>query len=39
MIETGQNTHGEMQYLMNRLVLAGLAITALVVVSVSLLGT
>jgi hypothetical protein len=38
-METGQNIHGEMQHLVNRLVLVGLAITALMIVSVSLLGT
>ena len=38
MLETKQNAYGQMHDLMNRLALAGLAVTALAVALIALLG-
>jgi hypothetical protein len=38
MLNMEQNVHGQVEKLMNRLALAGLAVTALVVALVALLG-
>jgi hypothetical protein len=38
MLETKRNTYGQMHDLMNRLALAGLAVTALAVALIALLG-
>ena len=39
MLETQRHVDEQLQYLMSRLALAGLAVTALVVILVALLGT